>query len=157
MADVVRNLVQYVGISDYIPESSTVFKQLNVEKNFCLPEAKPDIEQIIKALSELEIKSTKVIRTPKGTSLEGQLLTGWKVVVEGVVRQKIQYVANEAEQSVHAAHTEIPFSTYIVLPSNFVRGTVVTVHGYIEDVFVQQMDERCIFINVTILLNADFC
>lgn len=157
MAVVVRNLIQYVGISDYIPETSTVFKQLNVEKNFCLPEAKPDVEQILKAISELKIKSTKVIKTPKGISLEGQKLTGWKIVVEGVIKQKVQYVADEPEQSVHAAHVDIPFSTFIVLPDNFIMGTPVTILGYIEDVFVQKMDGRCVFINVTILLNSDLC
>jgi len=157
MEDVVKNLIQYVGISDFIPESSTVFKQLSVEKNFCIPEAKPDIEQIVKSISELKIKNTKMIKTPKGKSLEGQLLTGWKAVVEGVITQKIQYVADEPEQSVHAAHIDIPFSTFIVLPLNFVVGTPVTILGYIEDVFAQKMDERCIFNNITILLTAEFC
>jgi hypothetical protein len=157
MADVVRNLIQYEGIADDIPQSSNVFKQLYVEKVFCLPDAKPDIEQIIKVISELIIKNTKVIRTPKGISLEGQALTGWKIVVEGAIKVKFQYVADTPEQSVHAAHTEVPFSTYIVLPGNFIPGTPVTVRGSIEDVFVNKMDERCIFINITILLTADFC
>lgn len=157
MSDVVKNLIQYVGITNYLPENSTVFKQLSVEKKFCIPEAKPDIEQIIKAISELKIKSTKVIKTPRGTSMEGQLFTGLKMVVEGVITQKIQYVADEPVQSVHAAHTDILFSSFIVLPVNFVLGTPITINGYIEDIFVQKMDERCIFNNISILLTADFC
>lgn len=157
MADVVRNLIQYAGISDNIPESSNVFKQLNVEETFCLPEAKPNIEQIVKAIGELIVKSTKVIRTPKGVSLEGQSLTGWKLVIEGYVQLKFQYVANEPMQSVHAAHTRIPFSTYIVLPENFIAGTPITVNGYIEDIFSMQTSDRCIFNNITIALTADFC
>jgi hypothetical protein len=157
MAEVLRNLIQYVGISDNIPESSTVFKQLNVEENYCLPAAKPNIEQIVKVISDLKIISTRIIKTPVGKSLEGQLLTGWKLVVEGVIHQKLQYVADEPKQSVHGAHADILFSTYIVLPSNFVFGTVVTVYGYIEDIYVRQMDNRCIFNNITILLNSDFC
>lgn len=157
MGEIVKNLIQYEGLSDYLPVNSAVFKQMNVEQNFCLPDAKPDIEQIIKIFSEMKIKSTKVIKTPKGTSLEGQILTGWKIVVEGVVKQKIQYVAEEPEQSVHAAHSDILFSTYILLPDNFVMGTPITIHGYIEDVYAQRMDERCIFNNITILLTADFC
>ena len=156
MPDVVKKLIQYVGISDTIPENATVFKQLNVEKNFCLPDAKPDIEQVVKVMSELVIKRKKVIKTPKSTSLEGQVLTGWKLVIEGVLRQKIQYVADEPEQSVHAAHANVPFSAFIVLPENFDMSTPITVNGYIEDVYAQMMDERCIFINITILLTADF-
>jgi len=157
MSEIVKNLIQYIGISDDIPENSDVFKQLYVENTFCLPHAKPDIEQIIKVLGELVIKNKKVIKTPKGTSMEGQLLTGLKMVIEGVVKLKIQYVADEPEQPVHGAHVNIPFSTYIVLPEDFILGTPVSVYGYIEDIFSQQVSNRCIFNNITILLTAEFC
>lgn len=157
MAVIVKNLIVYDGISDFKPENSNVFKQLDVEGNFCLPDAKPDIEQIVKVISEIKIKSTKVIKTPKGTSLEGQILTGWKLVIEGSIAQKIQYVADEPTQTVHAAHNNIPFSTYMVLPANFVMGTPVIVQGYIEDVFAMQNGKRCIFNNIAMLLNAYFC
>lgn len=157
MSNTVNNLIEYVGLADHLPNSLEVFKQLNVEKSFCLPEAKPDIEQLVKAISSLKITSTSIIKTPKGTSLEGQLLTGWKLIIEGIITQKIQYVADEPTQTVHAAHTNISFSTYIVLPENYIMGTPVTVQSYIEDIFVMQLDKRCIFNNITILLAADFC
>lgn len=157
MSEIVKNLIQYIGIADDLPENHDVFKQLFVDDTFCLPDAKPDIEQIVKVSGELEIRSKKVVKTPKGTSLEGQLLTGWKLVIEGFVKLKIQYVADEPDQPVHGAHVNIPFSTYIVLPEDFIQGTPVSVIGYIEDIFSQQVSRRCIFNNITILLTAEFC
>lgn len=157
MTSIVKDLIEYIGISDNIPDDSSVFKQINVEKTHCLPPVKPDIEQIVKVISKLVIKSTKVIKTPSGISLEGQKLTGFKVVIEGELKQKIQYVADIPTQTVHAAHFNIPFSTYIVLPADFVLGTPVTVNGYIEDVYAHQMGKKCIYINTTILFTADFC
>lgn len=157
MSNFVRDLIQYVGISDDIPKNSNVFKQINAEEVFCLPDAKPDIEQIVRVSGELNIKSTKIIKTPKGVSLEGQSVTGWKLVIEGSVTLKIQYVADSEAQPVHAAHARIPFSSYVVLPKNFIAGTPVMAHGYIEDIYSKQMDKRCIFNNITILLTADFC
>lgn len=68
--------------------------------------------------------------------------------------QKIEYVADEPTQSVHAAHFDIPFSTFIVLPATFVIGSRVQVDAYIEDVFAQQTSKRCIFKNITLLLDA---
>jgi hypothetical protein len=59
MSDVVRNLIQYAGIADHIPESSNVFKQLNIEDTFCLPIEKPNIEQITKVIGEISIKVLK--------------------------------------------------------------------------------------------------
>lgn len=157
MSEIVKNLIQYIGIADELPESHDVFKQLYIEDTYCLPHAKPDIEQIVRVSGEIEIKSKKVIKTPRGVSLEGQTLTGWKLVIEGVIKLMIQYVADEAEQPVHGAHVYIPFSTYIVLPENFIQGTPTTVTGYIEDIFSQQVGSRCIFNNITLLLTAEFC
>ena len=150
MASVVRNLIEYAGIADHLPLNALAFKQLNVEETLCLPCQKPNIEQIAKATGEISIKSTRVIKTPKATSLEGQKLTGWKLVIEGELKQKVEYVADEPEQPVHSAHFNGPFSTFIVLPENFRIGIPITVTGYIEDIFVQKLDKRCLFKNVKI-------
>jgi hypothetical protein len=156
MASIVKNLIEIAGIADQLPIDPTAFKQFTVQEMLKLPIAKPDIEQIVKVVAQVVITSTKVIRTPKGTSLEGQILTGFKLIIEGEVRQKIEYVADEVTQSVHAAHYDVPFSTFIVLPNTFVVGTPVTVMAYIEDIFIEMINKREMFKNVTILLDATF-
>lgn len=155
MANLVSNLIEYAGIADNLPEAPEAFKQFNVQETVCLPAAKPDIEQIVKVMAEVVITSTRVIKTPVATSLEGQILTGYKLVVEGEVMQKIEYVADEPTQSVHAAHFNVPFSTFIVLPSDYVMGTPLVVTGYIEDIYAKQIDKRCIFKNITVLVTAE--
>lgn len=154
MATVVTNLIEISGLADTLPQNPTIFKQFIVQEALELPEAKPDIEQIVKVVAQVVVLSTKVIRTPVAVSLEGQRLTGFKLVVEGEVRQKIEYVADECTQAVHAAHFNVPFSTFIVLPPTYAIGTPVHVTGYIEDIFVEMIDKRTIFKNVTILLDA---
>ena len=156
MQSIVKNLIEYVGIVDYadLPTSMDSFKQLTVQENLTIPDAKPDIEQIIRVMVEAKITSTKIIETPIGKSLEGQILTGRKIIIEGILNQKIEYVADEPTQAVHAAHFKVPFSTFIVLPEDFEDGTFVTIIPYIEDIFGEEMDERNIFKNVTFLLHA---
>lgn len=155
---IMRNFVEIIGIDvNCIPEDLSAFKQFNIEETVCIPDAKPDIEQVIKVIAKINITSTRIIKTPIGTSLEGQVLTGWKVIVEGEVDQKVQYVADLPDQPSHAAHFNIPFSTFVVLPEEFVIGTPVTVTPFIEDVFVEQLDNRCIFKNITLLLAVEFC
>lgn len=157
MASIVKNLIEYAGLADSLPclQTPASFKEFSVTETVCLPHAKPDIEQIVKVIAEVIIKNTHVIKTPVARSAEGQVLTGFKLIVEGIVRQKIEYVADCPEQAVHAAHFEIPFSTFIVLPGNFIIGTPVIVTAFIEDIFAQQVSKRCIFKNITILLVAD--
>jgi len=156
MASYVRGLIEYSGVADTLPTTPIAFKQISVQENFEIPCAKPDIEQIIRVVAEVKITSTKIIQTPVATSLEGQVLSGWKLIVEGEVCQKIEYVADEPTQSVHAAHVCIPFSSFIVLPGGWIPGTPVIVKGYIEDIFAKQVGKRKIFKNITILLNAEF-
>lgn len=154
MASIVKNLIEISGLADSLPQSPKAFKQFTVQETLVLPEAKPDIEQIVKVIAQVVITSTKVIKTPVGKSLEGQILSGYKLIVEGEVKQKIEYVADECKQSVHAAHFDVPFSTFIVLPSTYQIGTPVPVTAYIEDLFVELIDKRTIFKNIILLLNA---
>ncbi|HEX9061476.1 MAG TPA: DUF3794 domain-containing protein [Clostridia bacterium] len=154
MASRVFGLIEVSGLADAFPVNPVNFKQLSVQETLTIPKVKPDVEQIVSVTAEVKIKCKNVINTPEGTSIEGQILTGKKLVVEGVISQKVEYVAAEPTQPVHAVHFDIPFSSYIVLPSTFQPCTPVEVTGYIEDIFVQLLNKRTIFKNVAILLDA---
>lgn len=159
MASIVRDLVEIVGIADAFPTAPTAFAQISVMEMLTIPAAKPDVEQILKVLIEGKISSIRVIATPTGTGTGGLVLTGAKLAVEGVLRQKITYVATDVVQSVHAAEFDVPFSTFIVLPTLTVPITPglanqINVEPFIEDVFVNLEDPRTILKNVTLFLNA---
>lgn len=138
--------VTYVGIA--------IFKQISVDENLTIPEVKPDVEDILDVIADVEITYTNVIKTPIVTSYEGQQLTGWKLIVEGKLKQKISYIADEPTQSVHAAEFDVPFSTFLVLPKDYKECQQVKVVGIIEDVFVKLVDKRTIFKNVTLMLQG---
>ena len=67
------------------------------------------------------------------------------------------------DQSIHSAHFYVPFSSYIVVPSEitFTNGTTVDslnvefqANACVEDVAVKLLDERNILKQVTLLLYA---
>ncbi|AHF06145.1 DUF3794 domain-containing protein [Desulfitobacterium metallireducens] len=157
MVSTLKGLIEYEGTAQQLPKFSdplAALKELNVEEIVDIPPTKPDIELILKVKSELVILSTKVIKTPIGKSLENQTLTGWKLIVEGELRQVVLYVADERCQSIHGAHFNVPFSTFIVLPPDFDETQCLTVEGYIEDIYAEQIGTRKIFKNITLLLVA---
>lgn len=96
----------------------------------------------------------KVIKTPKAQSHEGQVLKEYKAIIHGNLHQKLEYIADEPSQSVHAAHFITPFSTYIVLEEDYVMGTPLHITPTIEDVYYKLLDKRHIFKNVTLYLEA---
>ncbi|MGG7178579.1 SPOCS domain-containing protein [Clostridium paraputrificum] len=132
----------------------STFKQISIDDNLCIPEVKPDIEEINDMKVEAKIVECHVIKTTNNISNEGQILSGYKLIVRGVLKEFIEYTSNTEEQSVHSAHYSIPFSTFIVLPSNFVIGSKIDVEAKVEDVYHKLINCRCFFKNVTLLINA---
>lgn len=133
------------------------FKQINIQEYIEIPDIKPDIEEILDICIDIDIVYKDIIRTSKGTSYEGQKITGCKLLVAGFLKLHIQYIADEVKQSVYSANFNIPFATYIVLPENYCELFPVNVKVYLEDIFYQQIDKRHIFKNVTLLLTGIIC
>lgn len=156
MAVVIRNLIQYDGIEECIYTDSN-FKQFNVDNTFAVPVVKPDIEQIVKVWARARICSHKIIKTPVGESLEGQVLNGYKLIFMGEINMKYEYVALKKEQSVHTAHNIIPFCSYIVMPKAFNQSSLVTPILWVEDIYSELLNTRCIYSNITLMANAEIC
>ena len=156
MSKVTRDLIDYHGI-DKCMFSSNFFKQLNLDFIFCIPDQKPDIEQIVKVWVKPCIIHQEIIKTPTGISLEGQNITGKKLMVNGDIELKIEYVACTPTQNIHTAHTKFPFCSYVVLPNDFNSNNLVSPSVVIEDVLSEQTDLRCIYNNITLMIIADIC
>lgn len=159
-------VVGLCDVSDFIPETESNNKnwtEISVPEILTIPAAKPDIESIDKIYINSKITTTKIIKTPKspksGSDLdpnpEGLVLTGWKLLVEGFLCQTLVYTADECEQSVHSAHFNMPFSTFIVLPEDTNLNDNFKVRVCIEYVFAKRLTPRTIFKNVTVFLQAD--
>lgn len=138
----------------------STFKQISVDQNLCIPLVKPDIEEINDMQVEVEILECHVINTPVIKSNEGQTLSGYKLIFRGVLKEIIEYTSDTPEQSVHSAHYQIPFSSFIILPPTFILGSKIDIEGIVKDIYYKQIDKRCFFKNITVLINAkiiSFC
>ena len=127
---------------------------MSVEEYLHIPPQKPDIEQINSVVGSIEIAKSIVIETGKMTSQEGQKLSGYKLIVHGILREIVEYTACNPEQSVHASHYDIPFSTFLVLPENYTVGSKIEIDGIVEDIYYKKSSCRLFFTNATILVNA---
>lgn len=157
MSKITRDLVDYHGINTCPYKDLPNFNQINTDYVFCIPDVKPDIEQIVKVFADSCVVETEIVKTPIGTSLEGQNITGYKLLVCGDIHLKVEYVACNTSQSVHSAHTKFPFCGYVVLPKNTNPNAIIKASIAIEDIFSEQMDCRCIYNNITMMVIADVC
>ena len=131
----------------------SAFKQISLDEYLEIPTQKPDMEQLNEIKGTVNILNCHVIQTTKATSKEGQILSGYKLVVHGVLKQVVQYTAVDT-QAIHSAHYDVPFSTFIVLPPDYLVGSKIEVEGVIEDIYYNMIDGRTFFKNATVLVLA---
>ncbi|AOR23341.1 DUF7507 domain-containing protein [Clostridium taeniosporum] len=129
------------------------FKQLFIEENLIIPDEKPDIEEINEVNGDVEIIKHYVVETPILKSNEGQILTGCKLIIQGVLNEVVEYTALDSEQTIHSAHYSIPFSTFIILPENYCYGNE-DITTEVEDIYFNSLNSRKLFTNATILIKA---
>ena len=151
MGKFTRNLIEYDGIDTCNYEDITTFKQFNSDYKFILPVEKPDIEQLLKVKAETTIEHYEVVKTPVGISLEGQRVTGYKLLVSGDINVKYEYIASDPTQSIYSVAKRFPFCDYIVLPEDFNMSTMIFPSVSLEDIYSEQLDNRSVYNNLTII------
>lgn len=129
-----------------------------------IPHQKPDVEGVVSVHSNVQIISQRVIKTPVVTrngvpdyetaNSECTKLTGRKLIVEGLLHQKLVYTAAVEEQSLHSAHFSIPFSVFIIIESDTALSQKFKIDSFIEDIFTCRLSGRSIFKNTTIFIKA---
>ncbi|ADL13016.1 DUF3794 domain-containing protein [Acetohalobium arabaticum] len=126
------DLVELQGL--YEPEDIKKYcklpkKEFVKELKLKVPEEKPDIEQLAKILINADVFKFKTINT----------IEGLKVIFQGKINKKILYVADNPEQSVHAAHFQTSFCQFLKLPDSF---KVKKIKVFIEDVSTTIVNPR---------------
>ena len=80
-------------------------KQNMQNVDICIPCQKPDMESIEELKVSVCAEKCKVIDT----------IIGPKIILNGVIKIKVIYTADNCEQSLHSAHWDIPFCDFILL------------------------------------------
>lgn len=129
--------------------SKKVCKEFIKEKCIEIPPQKPKIEELAKIIIKPIVTSHKIIKTKEG----------FKVIVQGKIIEKVFYVADKPEQSVHAAKFSFPFCNFIKLPHKYKNVKDVKVN--IEDVVIQLTEKRricqCILICICAIPDKEYC
>ena len=129
------NTTEVISVTPY-------WKQMHISESLQIPDQKPDVEQINSVDVSVNILRAEVIKTPRSyddtgatpvaqPNLEGRLLSGRKLIIEGQLCQKIVYTALESTQPLHS-----------------------DVNACVEDVTASVLDQRNILKQVTLMLYA---
>lgn len=82
-----------------------------------IPPHKPDLVRVLGVSVIPEVLSFDLIKTPVGHSYEGQHLTGLTLLVHCNLTEKLSYIANTADDSVHSIYYTYNKSIAVALPT----------------------------------------
>lgn len=154
-----NDFITFSGLCDpdlFDLSTANNWTELTINGSIIVPEVKPSIEQVEGINAKIEIIKSKIIATPVsvGTNFEGKKVTGFKLLVEGLICISVSYVSKKIDQSLHSFHGKIPFSAFIVLPTSTALTDSFHVSACIEDIIVKQVCDRKVNITTTFVLQA---
>lgn len=165
MANIVHNGVNGIGVSDNMPETVSYFQEVNIIENLVIPDEKPAMQKLSSVIVSPKVVATKIINTPVALSYEGQNLSGYKLIVELSLQEKVKYVADMPNQTIHAVHYDsIMKSVFVVVPEfykgqrvcDLIRKGKFSVTPYVEDIYAVMKDCRNIYKCITLLVDVKF-
>ena len=135
------------------PES---FKQIILDSELNLPYKTEFPIEIIDKFIDVEINRTEIIETIRGASCEGQILTGNKLLIDGTLHERIEYTELCSNQSVNVSEYNVPFNTFVVLPSCCTNTENITVESNVENFDIRVTNCSSLYQNVALLLKVIF-
>lgn len=131
------------------------FKQFNVYQSVLLYNKNSSIYSVETTVPCIEVYSTKIIETMKGTSLENQQLSGKKLIIVGNINMSLilsYYKKKKVINKNNVVKIKIPFSTFIIMPKEIYDTQRINLRYLIEDVTVIKLSYNKVFVSVTMLI-----
>ena len=139
MAFVIKDLIEYEGIDSInITSNNNAFKQVSIESFSELPSYKANIVQVTRVSINTNIVDSYLIKTPIGKSIEGTVLTGYKLFISGGIKIKVQYLTDGECQLVNTFSYELAYSGAIVLPKGTSEKSYIAPGLLVEDIFIKE-------------------
>lgn len=146
--------IEYGGITTDIYSPLNIFKHQNIFEYVTIPQ-ECNLEQIIKVSCNCNIIEKKLLKTPKGSSFDGQALTGFSLIVNCFIKGKIDYVVSNSSPNYSTLNFNIPFSTDLLIPELCVSGGTYTIDTFINDIYCKKINNTKLLLNLSVILNYE--
>ncbi|MGL5347271.1 MAG: hypothetical protein ACRDA3_07960 [Peptostreptococcaceae bacterium] len=140
------DLVEYKGISDYIPEVLNSKKEINLEEIIKIPDKDIEIEEILKVSIAGECTDIRVIDTPIGVSIDGLRLTGKKAIVNISFAIRIEYISKQSSNKIYTLKANKRMITSVILEKEEYIKRVNIASVFIEDILAKRMGKQDILL-----------
>lgn len=138
-----------------LPLNPTIFKQCAIDAEFELPDPVVAPEAIHSLSLQICPLKHQIISTPCGTSLTGEVLTGFKLLVHLCLDYTVTYLSDQGSGIPSLYHFTVPFSTFLILPPDIHDHLTPCIHYTIRKNIWQILDSRCFLSTSYFLITVD--
>ncbi len=151
------SFMEYKGINSPTCgfEDVITFKEFSTSEMLELPFDISNINSFLNTSVDVNILDEKIFKTPLGTSVEGQSLTGLKLGVEGEIKTVITYISNVDNQSINALNYRSKFYISTPIPDDLIEPISLGVNVYVESINVQKLGNQMLSENLVLLLTVE--
>ncbi|MGL6106067.1 hypothetical protein [Romboutsia sp.] len=157
LRQVVKEKIEYSGISSYIPDNIKAFTQVNINEIIYIDKSTPDLSDLVKVELKSNISNSRIVKTPRGKSLDGQYLTGWKLLSNGFLDVRLDYCSNTTNTALCTTKIKIPFNCGVTLSEKSTYKSKIINTVFIEDIHADILDKKSALINVNLIFISENC
>lgn len=150
-----NNIIKYYGNQSYEKSNLVDFNQFYTSSTFSIPSINNNIHEISKVWVDISDTSSERIRTPIGSSCEGQILSGNKILICGTLDIKMEYISSNEVKTIESVYLNIPISTSVTLEDDIDEYQTEYPSIIIEDIYCKKLDLKTFYLNVMLIAIVD--
>ncbi|MGL4655765.1 MAG: hypothetical protein ACRCWM_07775 [Sarcina sp.] len=130
------------------------FRNFTIDHDILLNDEDVWIGEVTDVIVVPKITKSYVVKTINNTSLGNESLTGYKLIIRGILEEKIEYIANTEEESVHMVIHEERFSTSIILPKQHDLNEEVNLDSIVHQVFHKVINDKQVQLSINLTVQG---
>ena len=152
MKKFIRDSIEYFGVTEDLPDSIDAFRDIIIDRKILLRDVKPSIKSFVKCVIKPEISDYKIINGASANGENGIRLTGIKCIVNGFINSRVEYIADNSNESLFTDRMKIPFTTNITLEDDYLYSSKLIASVFIEDIYIEKLNSREYLISLALLV-----
>lgn len=156
MSVVLRNLIEYSGLCDYIPSHIEDFTTFQVDEFSILPPDKPEIKQISRVSAKINIKNGRLVKSNISTSCSKLGSKNYKYICTLVVNWRVEYI-DTCNDSIYSTNVESEITTFIPIINSSKYAQALIPSTFIEDIHVELLSCNSFMLNCSGILIVENC
>lgn len=155
----IRDLIEYEVRGGYIPNNIPSLKTISIIDEFYIPSNKPNIKEITRIKASIRTKKGVIIKTAKGKSLEGKVLTGLKYQIYVDFLARVEYLPDLIGTTLMTFDYKKSTVVYVPIEENSKLDDTFIESSFIEDISLNLINERKITLGISafiIIENRDW-